>query len=693
MSPASRPQSGPSPTPPAWLEWFAAAILFATLALGLLLPKVAGAGFLAMSLTAIIWLSISGGWRPGTLAPLERLLLAAVIAYVLYWVTAWAWNGIDQIGRDGLGRTLRLLLIIPLLLFVRSLNRLESAWWHGLTAGALLAGLYAWWYHLSGQVGLHEHRVEGPTNPIYFGGLALAFAMMMLARAHDREISPAYRLLTVLAIIMAISASTFSGSRGAWLVLPLLLPVYLLTLGREQAPMMRYATVALLLAVGAAVMLNPFAPMGERAGEAVSDLLRLIQGETAEGTLGRRVVMWEIAWGVFSERPLAGAGPGGFRMALEAAVAGGRAEADFLAYRHPHSAYLSALTHGGLLGLLTLLLLFAYVLRHHVRVWHTGLRQTRLLGWAGLAALSTLMVIALTESIFERNTGIVWFALFAAVPAGLIHARRRIALSGQSRKRLWSLSVIVICKDEADRIGRCLSSVAGWADEIIVLDSGSRDDTVAIARRHAHQVHQTDWPGYGRQKQRPLELARSDWVLSLDADEAVDEILRREIDWVLSQPEPAHHGYALTWLTHAFDRTLSFGHWARTPLRLVVRERAHFTLTSVHEKIEMAPDSRVGLLEGPLHHWVFRDLAHARSKLRHYARLQARERFERGRRLKSAIVPWLRAMLNLLDNFILRTAFLDGRAGWTMSRLHASYTLHKYIDLRKLTLAAERDRD
>ena len=670
--------------PPVWLDWTCAGILFSSLALGLLLPKVAGAGFLLLSLIGIVWLSLTGGWKLRSLAPLERLLLAAVVIYVVLWLAAWAWTGLDAYGQDGVGRTLRLLLIIPLLLFIRLLDRLETAWWLGLSTGAILAGLYAWWFHLSGQTGLHEHRVDGPTNPIYFGGIALAFAMMLLARAHDASLGLPTRLLTVAAIVLAISASTFSGSRGAWLVLPLLLPVYLLTLGAEQRPLKRYLTALALLAVAAIVMLNPLVPMSERAGEAAVDFSRIIQGEAAEGTLGRRVVMWQISWQVFLEQPFTGAGPGGFRQALESAVAAGHPEPDFLAYRHPHSAYLSALNHGGLLGLLSLLLLFAYVLRHHVRVWHTGLKQTRLLGWSGLAALATLMVIALTESLFERNSGIVWFALFAAVPAALIHARRRRVLESPTPSRQHGLSVIIICKNEADRIGRCLESVAGWAEEVIVLDSGSTDGTVEIARQYTTQVHQTDWPGYGRQKQRALEMAGQDWVLSMDADEALDEELRREIDHVLAQSQPAHHGYALTWLTHAFGRTLSFGHWARTPLRLVWRDRAHFTLATVHEKIEMAPESKIGLLEGPLHHWVFRDIDHARGKFDRYARLQAAERQQRGRRVRSAATPWLKALFNFIDNYLLRNAFLDGRAGWTMSWLHADYTRKKYGYLREM---------
>lgn len=669
---------------PAWLDLFAAAVLWFCLAFGLLVPKLAGLCFLLLGAVSIVWLSMSRGWRLANLAPLEKLLVAAVIFYVVVWLASWGWNGLDETGRDGVGRAIRLLLIIPLLLFASRAGRLEWAWWHGLTIGALLAGLYAWWFYLSGQSGLHAHRVEGPTNPIYFGGLSLAFAVILLARVHDHTIGWRGRAVITAAILMATSASILSASRGAWLVLPLTIPLYWLTLGANQSRGRRVAVILSCTVIAAVVILNPYNPVGERSGEALSDLRHVSAGMHGEGTLWRRMVMWQIAWQGFLDHPLRGQGPGGFKAALESAVDQGFPSPDFLAYRHPHSAYLSALSQAGLLGLLSLLLLFAYVLRHHIRVWHTGLHQTRLLGWAGMAGLMTLMVLGLTESIFERNTGVVWFSLMAALPAGMIHARRWQTLNTGPTSRIHTLSVIIICKNEADRIQRCLASVSGWADEVIVLDSGSDDQTVEIARRFTARVFETDWPGYGHQKQRALNLARSSWVLSLDADEALDKELRQEIDAVLSLPKPQHNAYALSWLTHAFGRTLSFGRWARTPVRLVERDRASFTLAAVHEKIQLEPNSRVGLLEAPLHHWVFRNQEHARLKLDHYAQLQAKERFERGRRVRLVTTPFLRASLNFLDNYLLRTAVLDGRGGWTMSRIQSEYTYKKYAYLRAL---------
>jgi len=678
-------RAAPIPAAPGWLQAIVASTVFLVLALGLVIPKLAGAGYLLLGLIGIVWLTLRRQWRPGDLVPIERLLVMAVIAYLAVWVFGWVIHGLDPAGLDMLSRIARLLLIVPILLLVRQIDDIERAWWRGLTIGALVAGSYAWWSYLSGQVGPHGERVIGTTSPLYFGGLSLAFALMLLPRLRDRELPWGIRLLAVAALLAAISSSALSGSRGAWVVLPLLLLIYLFTLGRSQPPLWRFGIPAAVLVVAALFLVSPISPMNERAISGVDDVTALIKGEEADGTIGRRLALWRIAGEILHEKPLLGAGPGVFPRRVQAAVAAGDLPEEFLAYEHPHSEYLSALLHAGPLGLFAFLLMFGIALRRHARVWQTGLKRTRYLGWAGLAGLSTLAIMALSESLFERNIGVVWFGLLTALSAGLIHARRRQDLAAPRDDRVHRLSVIVICKNQSGEIDRCLGSVAGWADELIVLDSGSEDDTVERARRYTDQVFETDWPGFGRQKQRALDMASGDWVLSLDADEAVSEELRREIDQVLSEPDPDHAGYRLCWRTHAFGSELSFGHWARAPLRLFRREVARFTPVAVHEKVVLDPGLRIGFLEAPLRHYVYRDIEHARTKLGRYAELQARERHAKGRRVRSPLTPALRASFNWLDNMLLRTAFLDGRAGWTMCRLYARYTHDKYRRLRTLS--------
>lgn len=666
-----------------------AVLLVLTLGLGLVLPKIAGFGFLALSLTAIVWLTWNRAWFDGQLIALERLFVAFLFLFVLIWVVAWWGHGLSQAGFDGIGRVLRLALIIPLFLFVRRVDGLDRAWWMGLIVGGCAAGGFAWWFFLSGQTATFESRVEGATNPIYFGGISLAIAVMLLAKLSDQDQSRASRGWVLIAIVLAFCASLLSGSRGAWLALIPMMGLYVLTLGRRQPPRWRFG-LPLIAGLGAVlVLITPSIPTSERFVEGFYELSQLSQGEMTEGALGRRWHMWSMAFGSMHSHWLTGIGPGEFASTLQQAIERGEASELMADYTHPHNQYLSALTDAGIVLMLILVLLLATAARRFYRLWSSGLQRTRELGWAGLSAVVLLAVMALSESIFERNAGVVWFGLLTAGSMGLVHAQRRRELAkAREIEHKQRLSVIIITLNEADRIESCLTALRGWADEIIVLDSGSQDGTPELARQFTEHVHETDWPGYGRQKQRALDLATGDWVLSIDADEVVSEDLKAEIDWVLAQGvslrgnEVEFDAYTLPWVTHAFGQTLQHGRWSRTPLRLIQKGAGRFSDAPVHESLVLARGKKAGHLEGALHHRPYRDLKHARAKLDGYAQLQASVRAATHQYSGSAWVASLRAGANFLDNYILRAAMLDGRAGWTLSVLMARYTFQKYRRLK-----------
>lgn len=665
-----------------------AGILFAALALGAVIPKVAGGAYLALALIGIIWLSVRGAWHRPRPVRHEKLLILVILAFAGVYLLSWAWHGFDLSDTAGLRRLLRVALIIPIYLFLRRVDGLEPAWWNGLTAAAWICGGYALWTLLTGDGG---QRVEGPTNPIYFGGVTLIFGLMLLARVVDRSLGLPARLFAAAAVIMALMASALSGSRGAWLALFPLALLYVSTLGSREPPAVRFGVPAAAVAVTLAVGLMPFAPLGERMTEGVQEAISIVRGDDSERSVGQRTQMWRLAADDIRSYPAAGTGPSGFRKALEEAVENGRLDRRYLAYRHPHNQYLSALLLAGMPGLAVLLLLLAVPAVRYTNQWQGVIRGNRLLGWCGLVTVFVLGTMMLTESLFERNAGIVWFGLLVAGVSGLITARRRQELSAATGPRRQRLSVIIITKNEADRIERCLAPISGWADEIIVLDSGSADETVAICRRYTERVEVTDWPGFGKQKQRALDRARGDWVLSLDADEEVSEELKREIDLILTRRHAHFSAYRLPWTTIAFGRRLLFGAWSRAPLRLFLRGSARFTDAEVHEKLVLSAGRHAGRLEGPLYHRVFRDLDHAREKLGRYARLQAGVRRRRGRRVGPFGPAW-RGAWNFVANFLLRGAFLDGRAGFTMSRLYARYTYDKYRRLRKHRTSATEGR-
>ncbi|RTZ95811.1 MAG: glycosyltransferase family 2 protein [Deltaproteobacteria bacterium] len=245
--------------------------------------------------------------------------------------------------------------------------------------------------------------------------------------------------------------------------------------------------------------------------------------------------------------------------------------------------------------------------------------------------------------------------------------------------RRQSLSVIIIAQDEADRIGTCLASVKPVADEIIVLDSGSTDDTVRIAGQFTDQVYQTDWPGYGPQKQRALDKARCDWVLSIDADEALTPELEDEIRTLL-QTEPPEIAYRLPWAVTVFGKRLDHGRSARAPLRLFRREGARFSDAQVHEKV-ILPPGKVGKLTGRLLHYTHRDFGHYLNKSAKYAWLGARKRYDAGKKGQGLTGAVLRAFWVFIQVYVIRRGFMDGRVGFLVAVLYSQGAFNKYAGL------------
>jgi len=243
----------------------------------------------------------------------------------------------------------------------------------------------------------------------------------------------------------------------------------------------------------------------------------------------------------------------------------------------------------------------------------------------------------------------------------------------------YSLSVIIIAKNEADRIERCLQSVAPIADEIVVLDSGSTDNTVEITKRYTDSVYITDWPGYGPQKQRALEKAAFDWVLSIDADEALTPELQDEIDRVLKS-NPIEVGFNLPWAVNVFGQTLNHGRSGRAPLRLFKRAGARFSNASVHEKV-LLPSGKVRKLKGRLLHYTHRDFGHYLEKNRHYAWLGAQKRFASGKKGFGLTGALLRALWTFFQIYVIRLGFLDGRAGFLVAMMYSQGSFNKYAGL------------
>lgn len=242
------------------------------------------------------------------------------------------------------------------------------------------------------------------------------------------------------------------------------------------------------------------------------------------------------------------------------------------------------------------------------------------------------------------------------------------------------LSVTIITLNEETEIGACLESIA-WADEIIVVDSGSADRTVEIAKKFTEKVFLHPWEGYARQKNWAVAQASHEWVLSIDADERVPRELRGEIEAVLGSSSPVG-GYYIPRKNFFLGRWIRHGGWHPDyVLRLFQRNEGRFVDRRVHESVSV--DGPTGKLRTPLEHYTYRSIEAYFERMERYATLAAEEMFERGRkasRLDLTLRPWS----TFLKMYFLRLGFLDGRDGLRLARLYSLYTLSKYEKLAKM---------
>ena len=240
-----------------------------------------------------------------------------------------------------------------------------------------------------------------------------------------------------------------------------------------------------------------------------------------------------------------------------------------------------------------------------------------------------------------------------------------------------ALSVTIITLDEAGHIARAIDSVS-WADEIVVVDSGSRDDTVEIARRRGARVETRTWSGWSDQKNFAAALASHDWILSIDADERVTPELATGIRALLLT-EPPLRGYRMPRV--AFH----LGRWIRTTdfypdyqTRLYDRRAARWRSRPVHESV--AVDGPIGTLAHELQHFSFRDISDQVARIDRYTTLAARDLYDNGRRARTSDLL-LHPAAAFLRNYLLRRGVTDGLPGLTISLLNAWSVWLKYTKL------------
>lgn len=242
------------------------------------------------------------------------------------------------------------------------------------------------------------------------------------------------------------------------------------------------------------------------------------------------------------------------------------------------------------------------------------------------------------------------------------------------------VSVTIISLNEAEHIAAAIDSAA-WADEIVVVDAGSRDSTSDIARAKGARVSERAWTGYVDQKNHAASLASHDWIFSLDADERITPALAGEIQALLTS-DPPRHGYRAPRVAY------HLGRWVRTTdfypdfqTRLYDRRAARWRGQYVHESVSV--DGPVGRLRHEIEHYSFRDLDDQLDRINHYTTLAARQMYEAGRRT-SALELLIHPPAAFLRNYVLRRGILDGTAGLTISIINAYSVFLKFAKLREL---------
>lgn len=244
-----------------------------------------------------------------------------------------------------------------------------------------------------------------------------------------------------------------------------------------------------------------------------------------------------------------------------------------------------------------------------------------------------------------------------------------------------TLSVAMIVKNEAQDLRACLDCVKDWVDEIVILDSGSTDETPQIAAEyHAKFYTNIDWQGFGKQRQIAQQYVTSDYVLWLDADERVTETLKAAILQAVEKDEK-NTVYQLSRLSEVFGKQIRHSGWYPDyVVRLYPIGLANYGDELVHEKVHYPKGTKVQKLEGDLLHFTYKDIHHYLVKSASYAKAWAIQRADAGK-TASLFDGISHAIGCFVKMYLLKAGFLDGKQGFLLAVLSAHSTFVKYADL------------
>ncbi|MDL0433334.1 O-antigen ligase family protein [Marinobacter sp. TBZ242] len=641
-----------------------------------------GGALLSSSILAIatLLLAISGlvfiykktlqkaGWD----TPKElRLLHFAFWFFVLVSSLSWALEGFDYEGGKTFGTHARFILFWPLVVALTAVG-FRARHFFLATALVALSSLVALLIALATEYESFEQllttRFGAGINPISFGNLALLGGVLALVGgSYFARTGKTPAAIAVLGLgATAIVISMLSGTRSNLIALPVLLILLLPLVG----PKLRLPGLAAVAVISLALLFS-----SDRMHQSIEDAL---EGKVLEPGIEIRLELWQVTANIFMEHPWTGVGLGGYSSAIEN-LADSHPEYTRLkncCTGHAHNDLLNNAATSGIPGILSWgFLIFIPMVIFAKNVFNSH-KPSAHIAVAGTMVSAGYLVFGLTEATFNRSLFLTFYLLAIA---GLASALLAELSASYFRQRKVKVSATIIAKDEEHHIADCLKSARLVADEIIVLDSGSSDRTAEIAKEYADVVEVTDWPGFGVQKQRALEKATGEWVLSLDADERITPELAKEINHHLAEPDA--DAYKLPWAVTIYGKRLDFGRSGRAPLRLFRREGVSFSDALVHERILIPEGRKTRTLRGRLTHYTHRDFGHSLEKSAKYAWLGAMEKHRRGKKTRTMLYPTLRGVMTFVQVYFIRFGFLDGAVGYLTAVTYSQVTFNKYAGL------------
>jgi glycosyltransferase involved in cell wall biosynthesis len=244
------------------------------------------------------------------------------------------------------------------------------------------------------------------------------------------------------------------------------------------------------------------------------------------------------------------------------------------------------------------------------------------------------------------------------------------------------LSVVIVCKNGARVIGETIKSFSGLTDDILIYDNGSTDTTKEIVKQSNARLVEGTWQGFGKTKNKANELAKYDWILSLDADEAIDEELKQN----LLQQELIDEKKVLEFKFKNFlgNKWLRFGEWGNDKhIRLFNRKEISWNDADVHESLLLPGDVKVILMPGHVLHKTAFNVIEYEKKMENYAALNAEKYFKQNKR-SGILKMFFAALFSFIKNYFFKLGFLDGTTGYQCARINAHYTFLKYKELKSL---------